>query len=155
MLGVARYPSQPSNRQRFVEAPIVGSVSGRMVGKPEVNHGTLGLQRWHAGLKEVLLHALSYTLLGMAGHCKATQVGPYALSSIPSHCAADSQVTLFSWRTFRTLKKPSTTCGSGRSPTVVPRNFLNRVYSCFLERARRCCSLGAAVVSQSLSRLVA
>src|SRR5215470_1262975 len=34
MLGVARYPSQPSSRQRFVEAPIVGSGSRRIVGNP-------------------------------------------------------------------------------------------------------------------------
>jgi len=29
-------------------------------GKPEVNHSTLGLQGWRAGLEEVLLHALSH-----------------------------------------------------------------------------------------------
>src|SRR5262244_3089373 len=34
------------------------NLSSWMVGKPEVNHGTLGLQGWHAGLEEVLLHAL-------------------------------------------------------------------------------------------------
>ena len=32
----------------------------RMVGKPEVNHGTLGFRGWLAGLEEVLLHALSH-----------------------------------------------------------------------------------------------